>query len=924
MLVFGHPSWSQDTTNSAHIDYVKRVLATVEDESRQTGNLNPDSLASLPIGIVKVIGDKRYIIAIDSAKFTPNGAYFSAFMGVELPNANAPIYFGASNIRFNPKGVIGGALAKLKLLSTQRVNIGPQTQLEIPGDGSNYISWDCNGFQSLQLHGRVHFSRDMLIVPNNANDTVTAEFTAFVTNFNNIMASASIEPFAVRGLNDMIFSVSNASIDFSDNNNPSGMTFPANYVLDPGMAPNQWRGFYLKNATVTLPASFNKNSTIPTQLAINNMLLDESGITASLQASNVLPLSQGDARGWPISVEQFNLELVQNSLTSGSISGILEAKQLSDRQFSYTAAISKGEDENLNALFSLSLGQNETVNMAALNASLTLDQSSYVQVHKLGNKWSPRLVLNGEMSSNSPGKFNIEGITFQDLTFVPQDPYITNGVFALVSNTNSENDIAGFQVQFQNFQLGLLQNTLALDVDAMMNFGADNYSFGVSSGIQVQAVNNGNNWVLDQTRIKDVSFQIQTEPFKLYGTVAFNNNHPVYGKGFQGSLGLSVANIIDTILVAGVFGNVNDYRYWSVDFAAPVNINLGPNFKIKYLAGGMSQRMSPQSSNNQLISKVNSGVTSGQGDVFVPDQSVGLSFRAGAGVDHLKEDVFNSDVAFSIAFNANGGLSDISLIGNAYMLAKRNERSSATNCVKGSVDILYDNNAKILDADLNVNVTYNNIINGNAWSKIYLSPQEWYIHVGRPANRCYVNVSNLGYVDAYIMAGQNLDPIPAPPPQVANLFNSANLSAQRDEGAIASGDGFACGMAFNTGISKTAMITDNHGFSIYANVGAGFDITMYKYPSGAYCSQSGQQNFGMNKKYLNGQIYAYAGLDVNIFKEDGWNVDVLDANIAMLLQGQLPNPVFVRGSAYVSATVFGIGFDFEGDFELGNQCTVVN
>ena len=44
---------------------------------KQVSNFNPSDTTSLPIGIVKEIGQIKYIICIDSAFFTPTGAYFN-------------------------------------------------------------------------------------------------------------------------------------------------------------------------------------------------------------------------------------------------------------------------------------------------------------------------------------------------------------------------------------------------------------------------------------------------------------------------------------------------------------------------------------------------------------------------------------------------------------------------------------------------------------------------------------------------------------------------------------------------------------------------------------------------------------------------------------------------------------------------------
>src|SRR5690606_24163171 len=93
LLICTYNSMAQEFGDSSSVNYMMGILEDVKDPSKQTGSLNPDSLNSLPIGIVKVIGQTRYIIAIDSARFLPDGAYFSAYMAIDLPGSKESIIF---------------------------------------------------------------------------------------------------------------------------------------------------------------------------------------------------------------------------------------------------------------------------------------------------------------------------------------------------------------------------------------------------------------------------------------------------------------------------------------------------------------------------------------------------------------------------------------------------------------------------------------------------------------------------------------------------------------------------------------------------------------------------------------------------------------------------------------------------------------
>jgi hypothetical protein len=113
---------SPDAEQSRVISLSKKV----EDENRLVTSMNPDSLASLPVGIIQEFNGTRYIIAIDSATFRPGMSTFSAYMALEFPGANEKICFAAKNIGFNPEGVMSTNNSKLMLVSQHRIAIGPK------------------------------------------------------------------------------------------------------------------------------------------------------------------------------------------------------------------------------------------------------------------------------------------------------------------------------------------------------------------------------------------------------------------------------------------------------------------------------------------------------------------------------------------------------------------------------------------------------------------------------------------------------------------------------------------------------------------------------------------------------------------------------------------------------------------------------
>ena len=155
------PAQSDSTTNPA-INKVLSIVKTVEDGNNFIDQLSPDSNAALPFGIIKQIGQARYIVAIDSMKFRPNGAFFSAYAAIDFPGTTKKIAFEATNIKFTPKGVVGGSQARLMLVSEHTIKINNMVSLNIKPDGNNFVDWDCNGFKGISLKGTFVFSKTKL------------------------------------------------------------------------------------------------------------------------------------------------------------------------------------------------------------------------------------------------------------------------------------------------------------------------------------------------------------------------------------------------------------------------------------------------------------------------------------------------------------------------------------------------------------------------------------------------------------------------------------------------------------------------------------------------------------------------------------------------------------------------------------------
>ena len=935
---------------SQNNDLISKVYALhdeVSDPNKQVGNLNPDSVPSLPIGLMKEINGTKYIIAIDSAEFTPEGAYFNAYMALEFPGADRRIAFAAKHIKFNPKGVVGGELAKLQLVSEHYISLGPNTELHLSPDGTNYIEWDCNGFKSVNLHGDFRFSDGILIPDSSTTDTIVkADFQVHVNDIHNILAEVNFSPFQVRGLKGFAFTISEAYVDMSDYVNPQGMIVPSDY---PDGSSTLWRGFYLKEFNVKVPSEIAKKGEA-TEIYAHDMLIDDAGVSGSFGATNIIDVTEGNMSGWGFSVDELNIELTTNQLTGGGMKGEIEVPPLDNNPMKYEAFVSANSQTD-EVDFNFTVKPESAISMNCFASTLELYNSSSMSIQKQNGEFKPTLKLNGKLLLERT-VFKLSGVDFQNLTIVTEAPFITDGVFGLISDatTNTASNLSNFPISVSNISLGINQGQVVLGTDLAINLSGSNQSgdgssFSAETHVNVYSIaeekqadflgsslGSGSKmvWSFDKLIVSDINLDIQTQPFKLAGVISFKKNDPVYGNGFYGALNLEIPSVMEGSMYLGcAFGKINGYKYWFVDAAIPVDITCG-QVRLTSLIGGMSNHMTGQKSQSDILSQLSSGAAlNGGSQTYIPDKNSSISFRAGVGIQHfLKEEAFNGDVLFEINFNANGGLSNISLIGDAYMLVKRAERENATQYVHGTVSILYDNVTEVLDAQLTANAQFSNAITGSLWSQVYISPDEWHVFMGTPSNQATINIANFSSANAYLMVGQNLPPMPPPPPQVLQIFNNASLGSQRDDVAIVSGDGIATGVNFNISFNKVVPFGQGNKYTIYGmgSAGAGFDMTLYNYGPSAHCSGSSER-IGLNSWYLNGQLYAYFMLNIGItgrLTGNDFDVSLLNGNAALILQGKLPKPTYVNGAVALNATVLSvINVNLDFDFEFGNNCTIV-
>ena len=905
------------------------VCSHVQRNLNYTANYAIDSLASLPIGIYKQIGQTEYIIAIDSARFSATGATCNAFMALALPGMSDSMAFAAKNIAFNPKGLMPHNFgnSRLMLVSEHILSLGPKTRLYLPNNGSNYIEWNCNGFQAIHLKGFFLFSNTLLQPLNPADSLVIASFEIHSNDIHNLVMAISMSPFRIKGINDMSFAVNEAVADWSSLSNVPGMTVPPGYPMPANSL--EWTGFYLKNVTVTLPQELSPKNGSPTNISASNLLIDQNGITGNFTANNILHLHQSDFAKWNFSVSHIGLNLVKNKIQGGSLGGQIQLPIFENNAITYTAGIYQNpQTQQLDYQFSIGAANN--ISASALGANIDIYPTSQLLVVKTNGKLIPAAILNGRIQFQKE-ELQTGKLDFQTMKMEPDAPFISQGLFNYTSI--SENRAANYPVSIHQIQLQILNGKPSVYIHAGMNMmNASDKGFSANVGVFVKTKTNPQNngrLMFDKIELGAIVLDVNTQPFRLAGTISNMNNHLIYGNAFAGTLTLTLNKPELSVSFNSIFGSKTTYRYFYVDgsLMLPTPVNLTAQVKMKRIMGGLYYRMNrPVDYVNCLQPGFN---TQSSFYNYIPDSTKGVGFKAGITVYYATdENALNGDVNFEILFNSSnngGGIAHMQLYGDAFsMISIQNRLGKRYNQVPvgATANISYNFNQNILHGVLAAAINLNGVT-GNIVSAFHFESTSWYVAIGRPSLKGIVNIQNFATVSAYFMTGNTLEPPAQLPFQIAQHFGNPN---NRNSSLLSNGQGFCMGANLNGSAHGEYPFSF---FTVYGNVnyGLGFDLMMLKV-SPDYKCPSTDQSPGFKGYYVTGNLYAYfnAGVGVKGKIEVGnvtedFDITIFNASAAALLYGELIRPSYIEGNIYASYNILNaINGSITYNFKRGTRC----
>ena len=947
----------QDNLGNITEQKVQNVTNFIKSHQKYIDNFANLDVQGLPFAFKDIVDSKIQLIDVVAVEFAPDGARLNAVMDFPIPEANNQILaFAQKNVCFHPTGLSIDGLQKLTMLGNDKTfDWGENVQVTLKkaqGNSGTFVKWDCEGFKGLQVDGFFTFNNQM-IEKADGEGPVKASFTFNASAWGDLLGEVSMDAFSVKGMQGVKFTFDDVVLDFSDTRNAENMAFPANYQ---GAQGDDWKGFFFKQITVTLP-NYLKKGNSATTISLSDALINKLGFTGNVKAEPVFSIDQGSIGGWGFSIDLFEMSFVNNSLTKGEFAGKIKLP-VAENGIGYSCLLSNS-DQGVQTAFSVSNIGDIVVDM--WGATLSLYEGSQLNITAGGGDVTVEAKLSGDLTIDKkfPEMKNVSvkipEVEFQDLKIRNKKPYISATSFKFAS---PEKSFAGFPVSIKpddGIEIKFKDDGTKAGIALGFHIGLDgNGQSAISGGTnftiwgKMVEQNGKQSWTIDKPELNSISIDASIATCEIKGEVNLYNGDEKFGDGFRGALEVKFKPLVQ-VSATVQFGstkykNGNDnYRYWYVDAMAVMNagIMVYPGFGIYGFGGGAYYHMKPVNSipgaanlegdpgNAKDFDQDKAGASS-SGTTYDPDPNIAFGFKATIVMGTMPSPkAFNGDITLEASFFQGGGLNEISLVGNGYFVSDLNPKqrpAESKAVVSASVGFRYSAAMKtfdgLIDINFNLKAGKKNILVGGGQCAMHFSKDKWFIKVGTPDDPIGLTVLDLLDINTYFMVGKNsLPPLPPLPTSPINFqeklpyFNDEN---PRDA-SVDNGSGFALGqqLSINTGKLKFLI------FYARIAIAFGYDVSVMK--ENLECADAEGGIAGMNGWYARGQVYAgleaELGIDINLWfiKAD---IPILEVGVCAGLKAGLPNPTWLKGqvAGYYSVLNGLLTGQCNFKFHYGSEC----
>lgn len=967
------PSTCECDTIRSKAEQLKKSGATIN-------KLGGDQALKQPIGMQP--SGCPYAIIIDKIEITEKGGFLDASAEIPIPGSTTPLCFKAKRVPFSAKGGFSG-IGRLELMSEIHTSLLGGVDLVVHKDGKTFVEFDCNGFRQMGLSADLILNSKFITPADSTKEKeVKAHIETVVKDANDMMASVSISPFRIKGLNGFTFTVKEASWDQSDYVNPSGFSFPQNYS-DPlySSNPTLWRGIHMKKVEVTLPGYLKGSSKEPIRIDAENLLFDDSGISGVFTASPVLPLEKGTiSGGFALSINKASFEVTQNEMTKGSLTGYIRLPISEKDTLGYTATA------DVTGKFVFIAAPTDSIKFDIWKAKARIAPSSMLTIDADKDDLTVKVLLNGDLKIAAPVSSGSKktlsmNVPFEELFLSNKAPYFEVKAFG-INNLNASQSFAGFSYSINSIGFSYKEGRAGLKVDMDVAIGGSgSNAFSAGGRIEIKAARKNSKWQFDGVELEKFRLATEFSGFKLSGQLAIFNDSKQYGDGISGSIKMELTTLKFELGAAAIFGKVDGYKYWYADAFASVKIPITAGINLVSLGGGAYAKMRQGS---PAVKEEDYGRGS-SGMCYIPDKKISFGFMAKVGLATTDGKIVNGDAALEMAFNSHGGISYISFLGHAKIMAlgklaeaadklkekagkfadaidKINSKVASINDKIGSDVIVKADNAIDLrqkaeaiateikkdDAGAPITATLFSIFdfdNGCFFAKLeatvnvagvlkgvnpggsagemvmYFGRDKWYIHCGTPTVPIGLELLGIARTKSYFMMGHDLPAFPEPPAKVSDIIGLQKVDRSRDISSLTGGTGIAFGASFEIDTGKMQFLMFYAQFA----AGMGFDVMLKDFGKSECAGSDGP--IGINGWYAMGQSWAYVqgeiGIRVRMMFVKG-NFPILKIGVGTLLEAQLPNPCWLHGAVGGYYNILGgmVKGKCKFEFEIGKKCKI--
>jgi hypothetical protein len=446
--VYAREDYTYDPNNPVSVSGFDQFLRTERLISAALGGSG--RALNLPIGIVWELNGEHLMLGFSDMTFTPERASCQVMYNMHYPHWNEFwLSLSASDICLLPSG-FGQEFVLHPVMDVPLPDIGDtrytlkgtlQTELDSIKAYSAYVDIDCKGVRDFGTRIEVEFSRDVFVpdLPDGSPGTgrvrgiISTSFPRTIEAPSlgednsgaelGFLGGFSMEPFQVKGLPGIGFTLNEGWVDFSDTRNPAGMTIPSNYNDDNVVTQNGvrsldplWEGFYMKSLSVRSAEDWLFEDQ-RLQFEVADMIFDDL-LTAKIRVSNI---ADGYIDNWYLSLDTFYIELVQWSINNTGtwnvgLNGRLGIPITGDEQYlQYSAFIQPNYESNLPDMEFLVQPPEGLTFPFMQTASASICPNSYVQVlhQSSATQFNAQLAGNVAIGLPDPISITIPWIDFQ-------------------------------------------------------------------------------------------------------------------------------------------------------------------------------------------------------------------------------------------------------------------------------------------------------------------------------------------------------------------------------------------------------------------------------------------------------------------------------------------------------------------------------